>query len=118
MGKREIFNQPMVNPLEDALRLEAQKNMQTAQIMAEVRATASTLFAASIAPYLQALVMESAMASQGGRPDPAILRSFAVLSAKAAPYLAEAQGRINIDESKHWADLQPIPEAPQLAEAG
>lgn len=114
MAKRELFSQ-QPNLAERAMQLDLQQNVQSAQIMAEVRGTASLIFATSIAPYLQALIMEPALAECGGVPDPKILKSFAALSVKVAPYLAQAQGKVNIDESRHWGDLkvESEPDRPQ-----
>jgi len=90
-------------------QMQAQAN---AVLMAEIRATASRVFAASIAPYLQALIMDPNLAELGGKPDPAILKTMAILAAKCAPYLPQAQGMAQVDEKKHWKDLEVTPAKP------
>ncbi len=88
------------------------KEQMNAMIQAEVRQTAKEIFVGLVVPFLQQMQSGGIPSRQMGE----IMKDYASLAYKAAPYLHQAAGVVQINDAQIWEDaaITPTPqESPQ-----
>lgn len=84
----------------DVNQVRQMKEQMNAIIQAEVRQTAKEIFVGLVVPFFQ-------QTQAGGvpcRPMGEILRDYATLAYKAAPYLHEAAGMVQVNDEQMWGE--------------
>jgi hypothetical protein len=95
----------MATDLQKMMMAKAQMN---AEIQGEIRQTARDIFVSLVGPYLNRVVYETdpLYADRPREPSPTAIAELADLAMKAAPYLHQAAGMVQIDDAKQWEKVE------------
>lgn len=92
----------------DMQQMMMSKAQANAHIQAEIRQTARDIYVGLVTPYLNRVVYEPdiAFADRPREPSANAIKELADLAMKAAPYLHQSAGLVQVDDEQLWGKVE------------